>query len=171
MTSLDLLHPDQDGQHDGVAPLLAHPLPLLHLQPGLPSAKHNILETIQGLLKCKQKAPVCSSSGSAHFVAARFHSHRKSSPPRVRNSGRLVREPPSRGELGLAGVVHRGREEEERRLHIVLLCLCPWLASLAKTHLTMKVRTFVNIRNRVTSVPVRSLPQSSMRLIQPGLVP
>ena len=39
MTSLDLLHPDQDGQHDGVAPLFAHPLPFLHLQAGLPSAQ------------------------------------------------------------------------------------------------------------------------------------
>ena len=46
-----LIDPDEESEHDGVAPLLAHPLPLLHLQPGLPSGKHNIVETIRGLLK------------------------------------------------------------------------------------------------------------------------
>ena len=86
------------------------------------------------------ETPVCSGSSSAHFITARFHGHSKGGPTRVRNSGRLVREPPTRGKLGLPGVVHGGGEEEERRLHVVLLCLCPWLPPLAKTHLISKVR-------------------------------
>ena len=85
--------------------------------------------------------PICSGSSSAHFIAARFDSHCKDSPTRVSNSGRLVREPPTRSKLSLPGVVDRGGEEEERRLHVVLLCLCSWLASLPETHLKLMVRS------------------------------